>query len=411
MRCPALTELPPPPPGKLGWPWTEESPQLPDMMRDGCPWPLVSIVTPSYNQGQFIEETIRSVLLQGYPNLEYVIIDGGSTDVSVEIIRKYEKWLAYWVSEPDKGQAHAINKGFREVNGEVLAWLNSDDEYCTRALHFVARCFQERPDMDLLYGDCEMIDTKGCIIDRIKGQPGGLAQLLVWDFIPQPSAFFRRRAWEAVGGLDVNFRFILDYELWIRMMLKGIKSHYVPLPLSRFRSHSASKTQKYMAQFGSEYLAILERLFQKQQEERFKNIRLQAYHQAFSMIAAGYMQGTEEVKDHHNGILQTLALWAHHLEKNHKDYIQSPQIWAESLYRIGQNYCLYGHMRQGQRFFSMALQANKRAYKTFLGWVIASLGVKAYRWYTKSWRALFRWLRRLNHQFSSKDYESYIKGI
>ena len=112
MRCPTLKELPPSEAGKTGWPWTEESPQLPDNMPDGSPCPKISIVTPSLNQGQFIEETIRSVLLQGYPNLEYIIIDGGSTDGSVDIIKKYEKWLAYWITEPDRDQGHAINKGF-----------------------------------------------------------------------------------------------------------------------------------------------------------------------------------------------------------------------------------------------------------------------------------------------------------
>ncbi|MCG2767567.1 MAG: glycosyltransferase, partial [Anaerolineae bacterium] len=127
MRCPTLSELPPPPSGKTGWPWTEESEQLPEMMPGGEPWLRVSIVTPSYNQAQFIEETIRSVLLQGYPNLEYIVLDGGSTDDSVQIIRKYADWIAYWASEKDNGQTDAINRGWQRATGSILAYLNSDD--------------------------------------------------------------------------------------------------------------------------------------------------------------------------------------------------------------------------------------------------------------------------------------------
>src|SRR5262245_11264512 len=129
MRCPQLSELPPPPANKKGWPWTEECAQLPDRMPDGSEWPRISIVTPSYNQGAFLEETLRSVLLQGYPNLEYVVIDGGSRDCSVDVIKKYERWIRYWVSEPDRGQSHAINKGFEKTNGDILAYINSDDAY------------------------------------------------------------------------------------------------------------------------------------------------------------------------------------------------------------------------------------------------------------------------------------------
>lgn len=134
MQCPKLSELPPPPPGKTGWPWTEETERLPNTMPDGGEWPRISIVTPNYNYGQFIEETIRSVLLQGYPNLEYIVIDGGSTDDSVEIIKKYEPWLSYWVSEKDRGQANAINKGISIATGEWFNWLNSDDILLNNAL-------------------------------------------------------------------------------------------------------------------------------------------------------------------------------------------------------------------------------------------------------------------------------------
>ena len=113
MQCPTLSELPSPPPGKTGWPWTEESRRLSSQTPDGRPWPRISVVTPSFNQGKFIEETIRSVLLQGYPNLEYFVFDGGSTDNSVEIIKKYSPWLTYWVSERDNGQSDAINRGLK----------------------------------------------------------------------------------------------------------------------------------------------------------------------------------------------------------------------------------------------------------------------------------------------------------
>src|SRR5262245_47037233 len=134
MQCPKLAELPAPSPGKTGWPWTEESERLPDQMPDGCPWPLISVVTPSLNQGKFIEETIRSVLLQGYPELEYIIIDGGSNDGSVEIIKKYSPWITYWVSEPDGGQSEAINRGLKRASGEFASWINSDDLLCKNAL-------------------------------------------------------------------------------------------------------------------------------------------------------------------------------------------------------------------------------------------------------------------------------------
>src|SRR5438309_6203079 len=131
-------KLPPPPPNHTGWPWTEGAAPLGELMGDGSPWPRITIVTPSYNQGRFLEETIRSVLLQGYPNLEYMVIDAASTDESVEIIRKYERWLAYWVSEKDRGQTHAINKGLAKATGEIFSYLNSDDLLAPGALAAVA---------------------------------------------------------------------------------------------------------------------------------------------------------------------------------------------------------------------------------------------------------------------------------
>src|SRR5881628_3421443 len=157
MRCPRLNELPAAQVGKTGWPWTEESRRLQDQMPDGRPWPRISVVTPSYNQGQFIEETIRSILLQGYPDLEYLVLDGASTDNSVEIIKQYSPWLSYWTSEPDSGQSDAINRGLKMATGDFATWINSDDMLCKNALadHALRVGF----DANVVYlGFCRYID-------------------------------------------------------------------------------------------------------------------------------------------------------------------------------------------------------------------------------------------------------------
>lgn len=235
MRCPTLAELPPPPAGKTGWPWTEETPLAPPALPDGSPWPRVTIVTPSFNQGQFIEETIRSVLLQGYPNLEHIVIDGGSTDGSAEIIRKYEPWLAYWISEPDKGQADAINSGFARATGDVLGWLNSDDIYEPGALKVVAREFFDHPECDLVYGTGWQIDehshrTHPC------GWIGPLNPKIQvnWNQILQPAAFWRRRLWERAGALDLSYYWGLDWEWFIRATKVGT-ARFIPVDLAAWR--------------------------------------------------------------------------------------------------------------------------------------------------------------------------------
>lgn len=221
IRRPTLSQFTPPPRNKTGWPWTEESPQLPETMPDGRPWPRISIVTPSYNQGRFIEETIRSVLLQGYPNLEYFIIDGGSTDESVEIIRKYEPWLTYWVSERDKGQSDAINKGFSRSTGEILAWLNSDDIYLPGAFKGAATAIEAHPSASLVYAKSLMTDDRGKTLKLI-GEPFDLIMMLTKDnLIPQPSAFIRRRCADQIGLLNLNFHFMMDWDYWLRLSLVG----------------------------------------------------------------------------------------------------------------------------------------------------------------------------------------------
>ncbi len=243
MRCPTLSELPPPPPGKTGWPWTEESPQLPDTMPNGRPWPKISIVTPNYNYGKFLEETIRSVLLQGYPNLEYIIIDGGSTDNSVEIIKKYEPWLAYWVSEPDKGQSNAINKGFSKATGDIYAWLNSDDKYLVYTLRTIAEWAQANPDSGAFAGGAQRINEKDQVV--FERYPTGLSfeEILNWNhhYLPQASCFFRSTIWIKCGPLDETLHFQMDYDLWLKIA-KVSKFTKIPKILSRDLLHKEAKT-------------------------------------------------------------------------------------------------------------------------------------------------------------------------
>src|SRR6266568_7556231 len=161
MRCPTIAELPPPPIDRVGWPWTEAKDWLPELQPNGQAWPKVTIVTPSYNQGHFLEETIRSVLLQGYPDLEYIVIDGGSTDGSIEIIQRYSKELAHWSSEPDGGPAAGLNKGFRGATGEIFSFLNADDFYLPGAFYRIANIFSADRSVDVVYGDGYMSDVSG----------------------------------------------------------------------------------------------------------------------------------------------------------------------------------------------------------------------------------------------------------
>lgn len=264
MRCPRLIDLPPPPEGKTGWPWTEESPQLPDVMPDGSPWPRISIVTPSFNQGRYIEETIRSVLLQGYADLEYFVIDGGSKDQSLDVISRYEPWLAYWETKPDKGQAHAINKGFRKASGEIIAWINSDDFYLRGALCKAACWLRRGEDVFFIYGGCEVVDEGGKVVDYYMGRhyPDQDFRSYWNHYVPQPSAFLLREILDEVGYLDESLNFVMDYDFWVRCS----RSHvlfYTGEISSAFRVHRTSKTVALKAHFDPELDGAVRRYWGK----------------------------------------------------------------------------------------------------------------------------------------------------
>jgi glycosyltransferase involved in cell wall biosynthesis len=204
--------------------------------------PLVSIVTPSFNQSRYLEETIESVLAQDYPNIEYIIIDGCSTDGSVEIIRRYEDRLRLWVSEPDQGQTDAINKGFGAARGEVLAWLNSDDTYLPGAVAQAVDFLQRNPDAGMVYGDANLVDENGQLLGRFPARQTDYRQLLRGSVhIPQQSAFFRASHWRQVGPLDPDFYFAMDYDLWVRLA-KISRLQYHPSLWANFRLHGGAKT-------------------------------------------------------------------------------------------------------------------------------------------------------------------------
>ncbi len=203
--------------------------------------PKISIVTPSYQQGHFLEWTMRSVLEQGYPNLEYVVMDGGSTDETGEILARYKDRLAYCESAPDDGQADAVVRGFEHTTGEIMAYLNSDDVLAPGALDFVARYLTEHPEVDAIYSHRVFIDEKNIVTRYWILPPHRTWMMERWDYIPQETCFWRRRIYEKVGGIDKSFQFALDYDLFARFMRQG-RMERVDRFLGAFREHPSSKT-------------------------------------------------------------------------------------------------------------------------------------------------------------------------
>jgi glycosyltransferase involved in cell wall biosynthesis len=213
------------------------------MQPSGVSIPRISIVTPSYNQAAFLEATIQSVLSQDYPNLEYIVMDGGSTDGSVEIIKRYEGRLAHWVSAKDEGQADAINRGFRRATGNILAWLNSDDMYLPGTLAKIAAAMTGAAEGEVLFGNCIHINDASSELygsDVIGShEKWGIEQV---DYIEQPSSFFSRSAWDKTGELAADLCYCLDWDWFIRARGKGIRFFPIPDYLSIYRLHEGHKT-------------------------------------------------------------------------------------------------------------------------------------------------------------------------
>jgi glycosyltransferase involved in cell wall biosynthesis len=204
--------------------------------------PLVSIVTPSYNQAKYLEETIQSVINQEYPHIEYLVVDGGSTDGSIDILQKYDERISWWVSEADNGQTDAINKGFTRSKGKILAWLNSDDTYQANAVSEAVSYFQSHSKVGLVYGDANYINSSGKIIGKFNAQQTSYNRLRRGGvYIPQQAAFWRANLWQQVSPLDPSFYFAMDYDLWVRLS-RITEIRYHPKYWANFRLHDDAKT-------------------------------------------------------------------------------------------------------------------------------------------------------------------------
>lgn len=241
---------------RSGWPWTVRSEGYPPTMPDGRPWPRISVVTPSFNQGPFLEETIRSVLLQGYPDLEYIVIDGGSTDESIDIIKKYDPWLTCWVSEKDNGQTHAINKGLKIASGKILTYLNSDDYLEKDALRKVAVFASKVGDFGLIHGKSLILE--GELITGERGAPFDALECLSDSRNPlsQPSVFFSASAFDDVGFLDESLHLSMDWDFFVKIGLRH-KAYFFNEVLSYFRHYPLTKTSTAVEGFGPEMKKIL----------------------------------------------------------------------------------------------------------------------------------------------------------
>jgi len=256
-------------------------------------FPLVSIITPSYNQAEYLEAAIQSVLAQEYPNLEYIIVDGGSTDGSVEIIKKYADQLSWWVSEADDGQADAINKGFRRAQGVFVAWLNSDDLLLPGAISSAVAALQADLSLGFVFGDAITIDSQGKPIHKLAFGDWHLSELMRFHIICQPAVFMRRNKLEQVGYLKENFHYMLDHHLWLRVANLGQIKH-IPKLWAAARHHPAAKNVSLAPQFSLETYRVLEWMMKHPDfYSKFEADKHRIMGGAHRLAARYYLEGTQ----------------------------------------------------------------------------------------------------------------------
>lgn len=289
MQNADLERLPPATDTRQAWPWTGTLPTLPPTAPNGLPWPKITIVTPSFNQGQFIEKTIRSVLLQGYPNLEYIIMDGGSRDNTVEIIRKYDPWITHWVSEPDGGQANAINRGWRLATGQVLHWLNSDDYLLPDALAKIGRAFAVADPPQVVSGACLLTNAQDVAFASKPAVDFDVAHFCQGGKCPgQPAVFLSAALVRQVGELDPQLNNTMDWEYWLRIsqIQPPVKAVKHPDSLAVWYQWEDCKSLKLRVKSYEERLAVLQRWFaQPDLAPSIKRLTHPAYSSSHGLLA------------------------------------------------------------------------------------------------------------------------------
>jgi glycosyltransferase involved in cell wall biosynthesis len=263
-------------------------------------YPRITVITPSFNQARYLESTILSVITQGYPNLEYIIIDGGSTDGSVDIIKRYASELAYWISESDNGQSHAINKGLNMATGDWICWQNSDDIFYPSAFFKIAEIIKKSPEVDFIIGDIHLIDEGGNILRDVRYVKPTYRSLLAEGMVlTNQSAFWRKDLQNKVGLFDQNLHYGFDYEWFLRLLAVGKCAVHIPVIMGALRLHEETKTSKCRSMFNIEYAQILEgRSLFKLAKIIFKIRRLflMAARGQFGYIYRGVLKGLGLVK-------------------------------------------------------------------------------------------------------------------
>lgn len=285
-----LQDLPASFSNKKGWPWTEESKILEGNLASS---PCISIVTPSYNQAEFLEETIRSILLQGYPHLEYIIIDGGSTDGSVEIIKKYEPYLAYWISESDRGQSDALNKGFQRATGELIGWQNSDDTYQANAFAYAVKTYLSHPEAEAIYGLVHHIDRNSQFIEKYPVKMATVANMIPYSAVTNHSVFYTAKIFQEGNFIDTNLQHCMDQEFILRLLLKQYKFIFEPQIVGNWRLYDLTKSSQQMDIWAQEAFQLCQQVYENETCDR--EIRDKAKNCLYGLCLDNFAKGRAKV--------------------------------------------------------------------------------------------------------------------